>query len=619
MGNTCTSFCWLVLFIFFLHSHFSQFFFQVPPGVWAIYNTRAICCGVHSPFSTVCNQKGPNPPNNIPSSEPTIALQVPNEKVTLKFDLNGLPDDFDMTKVKANVLAGLKIILAQLKVREPDLQVSGINERSCNGRRLDQQRQLRMVERELLTDASICYTVEVANNVNDKEYETLIVAETRASADVVLDEIRTKLNYVNVGMNTGGENGNAGSGGSNINGGSNPTTMSNINGNGGSGDGGGLPGWGVALIVILFLVLSCCIGYCIFASVRNSKDEKGDINILFNNPVRPTGNSSRRGNHPSRSKYGAAPPRRQQSFVERGSRALRQSFARRPNRSSNERDRPRRRDDGRRRRHSRYGGFRSSVTDRIPLPRRSRGDRSRRDNDNEYPSISLSNPQDPKFAADELTVNTYTTNKKIEQHPQMNALVVYEPDYAKPDPDGETAGAIVLALTNGEDSARNYAGEPNTKPKLEPEEMLSEAAPLRSRRRGRNSSRTPTPDPSVDIDDDYTDPPQVLYGSSGDASDDEDEYDQHGFRSGQPQKYVSKRQNKRSKELEESFSFATEDPEDERRQARKKRKKRKKKERRESRSNSSKRYDESRNRQNSGVDSVESEVGSIELESRASA
>ena len=148
-------------------------------------------------------------------------------------------------------------------------------------------------------------------------------------------------------------------------------------------------------------------------------------------------------------------------------------------------------------------------------------------------------------------------------------MVVYEPDYAKPDPEGETAGAIVLALTNGEDSARNYAGEPNTKPKLEPEEMLSEAAPLRSRRRGRNSSRTPTPDPSVDIDDDYTEPPQVLYGSSGDASDDEDEYDQYGFRSGQPQKYAPKHQNKRSKELEESFSFATEDPEDERRQARK--------------------------------------------------
>ena len=575
MGNTCTSFCWLVLFIFFLHSHFSQFFFQVQPGVWAIYNTRAICCGVHSPFSTVCNQKGQNPPNNIPSSEPTIALQVPNEKVTLKFDLNGLPDDFDMTKVKANVLAGLKIILAQLKVREPDLQVSGINERSCNGRRLDQQRQLRMVERELLTDASICYTVEVANNVNDKEYETLIVAETRASSDVVFDEIRTKLNYVNVGMNTGGENGSDGSSGSNINGGSNPTTMSNINGNGGSGDGGGLPGWGVALIVILFLVLSCCIGYCIFASVRSSKDEKGDINILFNNPVRPTGNSSRRGNHPSRSKYGSAPPRRQQSFVERGSRALRQSFSRRPNRSRNERDRPRRRDDGRRRRHSRYGGFRSSVTDRIPLPRRSRGDRSRRDNDNEYPSISLSNPQDPKFDADELTVNTYTSNKKIEQHPQMNALVVYEPDYAKPDPDGETAGTIVLALTNGE--------EPNSKPKLEPEETLSEATP----RETSDPSVAPQPvlpDPSVAT---FAVPPQVLYGSSGDDSEDKDEYDQCGIRRSLPQIYVSKRQNNGSDELEESLSFVTEDAVDERSPAKKSRSRKNKKKKTKRRDSSS--------------------------------
>mmetsp|Transcript_34058 Transcript_34058/g.69507 ORF Transcript_34058/g.69507 Transcript_34058/m.69507 type:complete len:687 (+) Transcript_34058:234-2294(+) len=591
---------------------------RVPAGVWKIFNTREICCGVHAPFSSVCNDKGPNgpvfDPNNPSITPPSGAFGT--EDVTLKFALNGLPNDMDIAKLTTNVLATLNYILAQLKEREPDLQVTGINERACRGRKLGQQRQLRMVERELLRDASICYTVEVENRDSGQDYEALLVTEARASSDVVLDEIRTKLNYMNVGVEIGSENGNGGSG----SGGSNPSTstMSNANGNGGGGDGDGLPGWGVALIVILLLLLSCCIGYCIFDHKRNSKDEKDSVHVTFNDAGSRSGNSSRRGN-PSRSQYGSAPPRRQRSFVDRGSRALRQSFSRRPNRSRNERNRPRRRDDERRRRHSRYGGFRSSVTDRIPLPRRSRGDRSRRDNDNEYPSISLSNPQDPKFAADELTVNTYTTNKKIEQHPQMNALAVYEPDYAKPDPDGETAGAIVLALTNGEDSARNYAGEPNTKPKLEPEEMLSEAAPLRSRRRGRNSSRTPTPDPSVDIDDDYTEPPQVLYGSSGDASDDEDEYDQYGFRSGQPQKYAPKRQNKRSKELEESFSFATEDPEDERRQARKKRKKRKKKERRESRSNSSKRYDESRNRQNSGVDSVESEVGSIELESRASA
>jgi len=579
---------------------------KVPPGVWAIYNTRAICCGVHSPFSTVCNQKGPNPPNNIPSSEPTIALQVPNEKVTLKFDLNGLPDDFDMTKVKANVLAGLKIILAQLKVREPDLQVSGINERSCNGRRLDQQRQLRMVERELLRDASICYTVEVENRDSGQDYEALLVTEARASSDVVLDEIRTKLNYMNVGVEIGSENGNGGSG----SGGSNPSTstMSNANGNGGGGDGDGLPGWGVALIVILLLLLSCCIGYCIFDHKRNSKDEKDSVHVTFNDAGSRSGNSSRRGN-PSRSQYGSAPPRRQRSFVDRGSRALRQSFSGRPNRSRNERDRPRRRDDGRRRRRSRYESFRKSFTGMTSRVH-SRGHSGGRD-----PSVYTSNPQDLRFDADEYTVNTYTTNKNSEQDPPMNAkaLVVYEPDYAKPDPDGETAGTIVLALTNGEDSTRNYAGEPITKAKLEPEEILSTATPRE------------TSDPSVA-------PQPVLYGVSGDASDDEDEYDQYGFRRDQPQIYAPKRRNKRSEELEDSLSFATEDPEDERRRARKSRKKKKKetKLRGDSRSTSSKRHEESNftlesserekaYRQNSGVDSVESDVGSIEQESRASA
>lgn len=231
------------------------------------------------------------------------------------------------------------------------------------------------------------------------------------------------------------------------------------------------------------------------------------------------------------------------------------------------------------------------------------------------PSVYTSNPQDLRFDADEYTVNTYTANKNSEQDPPMNAkaLVVYEPDYAKPDPEGETAGTIVLALTNGEDSTRNYAGEPITKAKLEPEEILSTATPRE------------TSDPSVA-------PQPVLYGVSGDASDDEDEYDQYGFRRDQPQIYAPKRRNKRSEELEDSLSFATEDPEDERRRARKSRKKKKKetKLRGDSRSTSSKRHEESNftlesserekaYRQNSGVDSVESEVGSIELESRASA
>ena len=589
------------------NSNFTPFFFQVPAGVWKIFNTRAICCGVHAPFSSVCNDKGPNGPvfdPNKPSITPPSGA-FGTEDVTLKFALSGLPNDMDITKLTTNVLATLNYILAQLKEREPDLQVIGINERACRGRKLGQQRQwqLKMVERELLRDASICYNVEVENRDSGQDYETLLVAETRASSDVVLDEIRTKLNYMNVGVEIGSENGNGGSG----SGGSNPTTMINANANGGGGDGDGLPGWGVALIVILLLLLSCCIGYCIFDHKRNSKDEKDSVRVTFNDAGSRSGNSSRRGN-PSRSQYGSAPPRRQRSFVDRGSRALRQSFSRRPNRSRNERDRPRRRDDGRRRRRSRYESFRKSFTGMTSRVH-SRGHAGGRD-----PSVYTSNPQDLRFDADEYTVNTYTTNKNSEHDPPMNAnaMVVYEPDYTKPDPDGETAGAIVLALTNGEDSTRNYAGEPNTKPKLEPEEVLSTATPRE------------TSDPSVA-------PQPVLYGVSGDASDDEEEYDQYGFRRDQPQIYAPKRQNKRSDELEDSLSFATEDPEDERRRARKSRKKKKKKVKgRGDSSHSSKRYEESNftpesserekaYRQYSGVDSVESDVGSLEQESRASA
>eukprot|EP00986_Skeletonema_menzelii_P011770 scaffold6178_cov143-Skeletonema_menzelii.AAC.4 len=571
---------------------------QVPPGVWEVFNTREICCGVHAPFSTTCETKGPNNPN-VPTLEPTIALpSVPDtEEVALKFDLNGLPDNMDIIKLKANVLEALKIVLAQLKERVPSLRVTEISERACNERRLEQQQQLRMAER-MLRGASLCYTVEVRNNDNGREYETLIVSEARASSDMILDRIRTKLNYVNVGMGIGGENGNGsvngGSNTNNTNNKSNTATTRNTNG------GGGLPSWGIALIVILLLILFSCIGYCIFISVRNDKDEKYATNVLFNNPVpRPQFRS-------------APPPPRRRSFAQRGGQALRQSFARRTNRSSNVRDRPRRRDDGRRRRSSfsRYDSFRSSFTGRVHRPRRSRGDRSRRHDGG--PSINLSNPQDPRFSTDELTVNTYTTNKKSPQEPPMNAMVLYEPNYAKPDPEGSTAGDIVLALTNGENNTRPE--EPNTKPKLEPEEvLLIESAPLdRSRR-----SRRHTPDPSDHFDDVFVEPQQVLYGANED--DDEDEY-----------VYRPQRTTKRSDELEESLSFATEDPEEEeRRRAKKSRKKKKK---RGSSSNSRKRYERRRSsstpessdrqkahRAHSGVESVGTDVGSMDLESKASA
>ncbi len=629
---------------YLLHPHFklsASTILQVPPGVWEIFNTREICCGVHAPFSTVCETKGPNG-RPIPSSAPTIALPEVSdtEEVALKFDLSGLPNDVNLSKLKANVLEALKIILAQLKERVPDLSVSKINERACYGRRLDKQRQLRMTEREL-RNVSICYIIEVLDRDNIQDFEALIVSEARASSDVVLDQIRTKLNYVNVGMYLAGISDGGGSGESNGNSGSG-FDDGTIFINGGSGNGGsggnpgtltdeksGIPGWAIALIVILLLILSCCIGYCIFVSVRDSKDDKYAVNVLFNNPVSRASNN-RKGNHPG-PQYKPAPPRRQRSFA---------AFARRTSPTKNVRDRPRRRDDGRRPSRSRYESFRSSFTGRAHRPSRSRGDRR----DDNYPTISLSNPQDPKFGADAFTVNTYMTEKKSPQEPTVNAVVLYQPDSAKPDPslyqpnntrpdpslyqpnnakpdpEGETADAIVLALTNG-NNTRKYIEEPTTKPKLEPEEvLLIEASPLDgSNTYRRSSSRTATLDPSVSGDDDFID-----YG----ANDLYDKYEEFIFG-----RYEPMSQRKRSEA--ESSSLTTDDleVEHERRQAKKKsRKKKKKQANRRDSSNSKKNYEEHSStpesserervyKECSGVESVESggEVRSIEQESRASA
>jgi hypothetical protein len=647
---------------FISHLYTLDFSFQIPPGVWAIYNTREICCGVNSPFSSVCNNKGPNGElvTPKPTKAPTILIlpDVPDtEDVTLKFALTGLPNDADVTALKTNVLAALKIILAQLVKRVPDLQVVDITERVCKGRSFYMNRQLRVVERKL-RDATVCYDVKVMNSDDGQDYETLIVTEVMDSYEVILDQIRTKLNYVNVGMNrdqVGAEEGNSGS---------NPGTLS---ANGGDG-GGGLPGWGVALIVIMLLIFGCCIGYCIFVSARNRRDEKEAATIMFNNNA--ASRTGSRSNNP-RSQYSSATPRRR-SFADRGG-ALRKSFHRLTGRPNNVRDRPRRRDDGSRRRRNRYSDLRSSftgVTSRATHPRRrrrrSRDTKSRREHD-DYPSISLSNPQDPKFGADEFTVNTYGTKKKNIQDPPKNfqdppmyalTMPVYEPDYSKPDPDGSTAGALVLAITNGDDNRRNYQEEPNTKPKLEPEPMLIEAAPIdRSRRSGRTTRRSESPpDPSVNVGNGYDQSQQEIFGRSGReilgrsgqeilgrsgqemGDDDLEEYDQFGFRrDSQPQIYAPKRVNKRSEEWKESiFSFATEGPEDEKKRSKKSSKKHKKKHkkkeiRRGSSSESRQKYEEPNFtlesserdklyvKKKSGVDSVDSDVGSIDLESSASA
>jgi hypothetical protein len=432
-------------------------------------------------------------------------------------------------------------------------------------------------------------------------------------------------------------NGNGGTNGD----GSNPAVSSTNGGADGlntNGTSGGLPVWGVALIVILLILLSCCVGYCIFAAVRKKRDKDEAVNILINNRSARAAASKRPSNR--RSQYASAPPSRRRSFTARSRQALRASFSRNQHMS----DRPQSYGDRRRRRPSRYNearsALRSSFTDVT-------GRKCRNDDNSEFPSISLSKPQDPKFDADAFTVNTYKTAKRNAQDPPMNALTMpgYEPDYTKPDPDGEMAGSLLL-LTNGGDNTRRYAEEPNTKPKLEPEPtLLIEAAPLersqRSRRSGR-SSRSESPSifgPSIAG---TVDPSVESEGGSNEVEEDnEDKYDQYGFRLSQPQIYVPKRLNKNAEELEETLTYTTTEPKEGGRRKSKKKKKRKHKkskellydDRRSSSGSSSRRRKSSDTDQSSdnhkqtsnlqrlrssGVDSVGSEVDSIDFESSRS-
>ena len=308
----------------------------------------------------------------------------------------------------------------------------------------------------------------------------------------------------------------------------------------------GQPGWAIALMIVIpLLVLLCCIGYCYCIFVRDNDQDQEEKDVVV----------------------------------------------KRTNRSSDVRGRPRRRDDGKSLRcsRSRYDSFHSGRTSRARYPRRSRGERSRKDNDG--PSISLSNPQDPRFSADEFTVHTYTTMKKTAQDPQMTAIVLHEPNYEKPDPEGETtAGAIALALTNGHDKIRSV--EPDTKPKLEPEE--SDTKPVPSQKAGpfvssfvkvQAQKRVPGRRRTVDT-------------SSSDNEDDNDN-DSYGFRSSQPHIYAPTRKNKVSdEELKGSFvTFTTKGPnEEELTRAKKSINKKKERDSSSSSSNSRKRFEESRRR-----------------------
>ena len=236
-------------------------------------------------------------------------------------------------------------------------------------------------------------------------------------------------------------------------------------------------------------------------------------------------------------------------------------------------------------------------------------------------------------------VNICTTIKKTAQDPQkMTEMVLTEPNYENPDPEGETTtGAIAQALKNGEDKSKIRSVEPDTKPKieLEPEEAaIIKEAP------GQKAG------PSVSS---FVKAQRVLYGKlvdvdtgTSDDDDDKDDNDSYEFESNLPHTYAPTptRKNKMS-ELKGSFvSVATKGPNEEENTRAQMSGKKEKLTKRDSSSSSSSNWRKGKkefrrlssmtltslqerersklHRNYSGVESRSGSVGSIELESNAS-
>ncbi|KAL7530204.1 hypothetical protein ACHAWF_003282 [Thalassiosira exigua] len=293
--------------------------------------------------------------------------------------------------------------------------------------------------------------------------------------------------------------------------------------------GGGLPGWAVAIIVILVLSVVFCLCYYIYCSYfRNDRreydsrrDTKGfgySEDSFFANrskSVRPRGGGKSR-THDDRN----------------GSRSRRHdSRSRRTRRAKYDEDYSRRRDE--------Y---------------------SHRDGDGDL-QIVLSHPQDPKFDEDNFTINTYGTRPKARTNMGRDPTMYIPGQEDKPDPEANILAIEAGPSNPGPGNRRYYTEDPDddARPKREPtmyidgqsiggrslESEMPSVLPPRSQR-----------DPSMYVDEDG---PSMYGGASardaynsnkdGEASlggmqsvdpfgmgdiDEEEEYDQFGFRSSVP-------------------------------------------------------------------------------------
>mmetsp|Transcript_5616 Transcript_5616/g.12239 ORF Transcript_5616/g.12239 Transcript_5616/m.12239 type:complete len:700 (+) Transcript_5616:209-2308(+) len=548
---------------------------DVPPGIWKIYNTREACCNTNFAYSNVCDAVAEN--ENVPTKHPTIVAPEDDiyEVIPIKFDVFGLPDDVSMRELKNEMKTVLKRILLRLAKSISGLKVSEIEEKIvANRRELQFQRKNsnsnnRRGLRSLARDVSIFFNVFVIRDDN-KKFGPLIIQEIGDSYNELISEIQTftDVTYfggdIDLNMCTS-HNGKFELCAKEIERPSPPTPTSQSqpsqpfpppapsviiqstpSGGSSGGDGGGLPGWAIALIVIIVLIILCCIGYFIWASCFRDQDH--ETKQLHNNIYMDGGRGG------ERSMYGDSRSRRSRRddkdlYLTNGrSEAASEYTSRR----------------------SRGGGGRS---------RRSRRDRDRGEDDDDDVQIVLAEPQDPQFDDDVFTINTYGTSKN-RNRPGRDPTSYVPGQEDRPDPDsgGGGGGGDLLMIKDGA-SSRRYYEDPPLKPKRDPtmyggggggggnyDDYATEDPPLKPKRdptmyvdgrqdasvyggsaadysaRSSGNPRDPTMymEGGASVEGYSVDP----YGMGGVIDDDEEEYDEYGFKSAELEaKYMTSETN----------------------------------------------------------------------------
>jgi len=191
----------------------------VPAGIWTIYPTRESCCDTLNFPTHSCN---PIPITSPPTKHPTILMKDDIdddfEIVPLRLDIRGLPPNYQMRKLKEEMMIALKWILVRLTEEIDGLSISDIKERdndddddrNRNGRALvlqsgtveDEERleeqHLATTHRFLEDDVTLHYNVYVVRD-NDRKFAPLLIKMMKERFVEVLDYVKSSPNmsYLN--------------------------------------------------------------------------------------------------------------------------------------------------------------------------------------------------------------------------------------------------------------------------------------------------------------------------------------------------------------------------------------------------------------------------------------